>query len=171
MSATIADAASIPAETISEGKLFWRRFRRHRLAVAGLIVTLTLYLIALLAEPVGPFDPNHGNARLVYHPPQAIQWFDASGFHPHVLGYRLARDPVTLAATYVPDPKQAVYLGLWVKGDPYMLWGLIPGRIICSARSMRASRCSCSAPTGWGATCSAASCSARARRCRSASSA
>ncbi len=127
MSATIADAASIPAETISEGKLFWRRFRRHRLAVAGLIVTLTLYLIALLAEPVGPFDPNHGNARLVYHPPQAIQWFDASGFHPHVLGYRLARDPVTLAATYVPDPKQAVYLGLWVKGDPYMLWGLIPG--------------------------------------------
>jgi peptide/nickel transport system permease protein len=38
----------------------------------------------------------------------------------------LARDPVSLSATYVPDPHREVYLGFWVKGDPYYLWDLIP---------------------------------------------
>ena len=42
------------------------------------------------------------------------------------MAYRLARDPVSLAATYVPDPHREVYLGFWVKGDPYNLWGLFP---------------------------------------------
>ena len=74
--------------------------------MAGLAVTLLLYLIALLAEPIAPFNPDHGNARLVYHPPQAIHWFDGGGLRPYVVAYRLARDPATLAATYVPDPNR-----------------------------------------------------------------
>ena len=130
MSSTVADGAApqrAPAAIISERALFWRRFRRHKLAMAGLVVTLLLYLIALLAEPIAPFDPDHGNARLVYHPPQAIHWFDDGGFHPYVVAYRLARDPATLAATYVPDPHREVYLGVWVKGDPYTMWGLFSG--------------------------------------------
>ena len=130
MSSTVADGAApqrAPAAIISERARFWRRFRRHKLAMAGLVVTLLLYLIALLAEPIAPFDPDHGNARLVYHPPQAIHWFDDGGFHPYVVAYRLARDPATLAATYVPDPHREVYLGVWVKGDPYTMWGLFSG--------------------------------------------
>ena len=130
MSSSVADTSAGPVPpiaTVSEGRLFWLRFRRHKLAMAGLVVTLLLYLIALFAEPIAPFDPNHGNSRLVYHPPQAIHWFGGGGFHPHVLAYRLARDPVTLAATYVPDPNREVPLGVWVKGDPYELWGLFPG--------------------------------------------
>ncbi|MFC3789289.1 oligopeptide ABC transporter permease [Paenibacillus sp. GCM10012307] len=35
----------------------WSRFVRHKLAVAGLIVTLLLVLVALLAPLIAPFDP------------------------------------------------------------------------------------------------------------------
>jgi peptide/nickel transport system permease protein len=122
-----APAEALPIATTSEARLFWIRFRRHRLAVVGLVVTLLLYLIAIFAEPIAPFDPNHSSARLVYHPPQAIHWLDNGALHPYVLSFRLQRDPATLAATYVPDPHRKVYLGLWVKGDKYDLWGLFPG--------------------------------------------
>lgn len=132
MSASVAgpDDAAVPvaaAATASERRLFWLRFKRHRLAMVGLAVTVLLYLIAIFAEPIAPFDPNHSSARLVYHPPQAIHWLDGGSFHPFVVAYRLKRDPVTLAATYVPDPNKKVYLGLWVKGEHYDMWGLFPG--------------------------------------------
>jgi len=38
-------------------KVFWRRFRRHRLAMASLVVILLLLLVALLAPWIAPHDP------------------------------------------------------------------------------------------------------------------
>ncbi len=37
--------------------LFWRRFRRHRMAMAGLVVILLLILMAILAPWIAPYDP------------------------------------------------------------------------------------------------------------------
>ena len=127
--------AALPAtlDTASEGRLMWRRFCRHRLAVAGLIVTVLLYLVAIFAEPIAPFSPDKANGRLVFHPPQwvhILDWTPAGlRIHPYVNGYRLARDPVTLAPAYVPDPAHKVSLGFFVKGDPYKLWTIFPGNI------------------------------------------
>ncbi len=36
---------------------FWRRYRRNRLAVAGLLLVLALALVALLAPLLAPYDP------------------------------------------------------------------------------------------------------------------
>ncbi|HEY2132666.1 MAG TPA: ABC transporter permease [Acetobacteraceae bacterium] len=119
--------------TASEARLMWLRFRRHRLAFAALIVTILIYLVALLVEPLAPFNPDKSNGRYVYHPPQRLHLIDhtANGIriHPYVFGEHLARDPVTLAAHYVPDPSQHVALGFFVRGDPYRLWNLFPGNI------------------------------------------
>ena len=45
---------------------------------------------------------------------------------PYVVAYRLARDPATLAATYVPARSRSLSQ-VWVKGDPYTVWGLFSG--------------------------------------------
>ncbi len=45
---------------------------------------------------------------------------------PFVYGVERTRDPVTLRPVYKPDPKQMYPIKLFVKGDPYELWGLIP---------------------------------------------
>jgi peptide/nickel transport system permease protein len=37
---------------------FWRRLRRHKLAVAGLIVLTLMVLAAVFAKQLSPFDPN-----------------------------------------------------------------------------------------------------------------
>ncbi len=36
----------------------WRRFRRHKMAVAGLIVLILMFLAAVFAPVVAPYDPN-----------------------------------------------------------------------------------------------------------------
>jgi len=116
--------------TASEARLTWLRFRRHKLAMFGLAITLLMYLIALFAEFVAPFDPDKSNARLVFHPPQAIHFIDTEpdGWHLHLYAtaYKLARDPVTLQAHYVRDADRKIYLSFLAPGDPYKLWTLFP---------------------------------------------
>ncbi len=117
-------------DTTSEARLVWLRFCRHRLAMMGLVIVLALYALAILAELVAPFDPDRANARMVFHPPQALHLIDTdeTGWHvrPYVTPFRLVRDKVTLAATYVPDGARKTYIKLFPHGDEYHMWSLIP---------------------------------------------
>ena len=58
----------------SPARLTWRRFRRHRLATAGLIVLLLLALSAMLA-PLAPHDPNALSTSTRKQGPSAEHWF------------------------------------------------------------------------------------------------
>lgn len=127
MSGTVLAGGGL--ETASQAKLTWLRFRRHRMAMVGLTIVALMYLVALFAEPVAPFNPDKSNARLVFHPPQTIQFFDGWSFSPHVLPFKLARDPVTLQPSYVADGTRKIALRFFVTGDPYKLWGLFDGNI------------------------------------------
>ena len=104
-----ATAAVVPNVAVaSQWQLMWWAFRRHKLAMAGAIVTLILYIIAAVPGFFAINDPNQQNARAAYHPPEALHFIDrdAAGdlslgpwYHPD----KLARDPDTLAAIYKPD--------------------------------------------------------------------
>ncbi|MBV8531290.1 MAG: ABC transporter permease, partial [Candidatus Eremiobacteraeota bacterium] len=59
-----APSLPLPGNTVIEEELalsnvtFWRRLRRHKLAVAGLVVLALMVLAAALAKQLAPFDPN-----------------------------------------------------------------------------------------------------------------
>ncbi|USJ27702.1 ABC transporter permease [Ensifer adhaerens] len=115
----------------SQWRLIWIAFRRHRLAMTGAIVVLSLYLIGAFAEFLAPFDPNASSAKDIYHPPQMLRLIDrdAEGgwqLRLHVEGMKAQRDKFTLETTFVPDSGKKIYLSIFGKGDPYALWGLIP---------------------------------------------
>ena len=57
----LSDAASAPVRARSNLELAARRFARHRLAMAGLIITLTLIALGVLAPLIAPFDYSHSN--------------------------------------------------------------------------------------------------------------
>ncbi|MGO7367922.1 ABC transporter permease [Rhizobium ruizarguesonis] len=109
-------------------KLIWRRFRRHRLALAAGVVIFLIYLVALFAEVLAPVSSQTYDSRYTYAPPQQIKvaGYDAAGqFHPlYVNGYSMKVDPIALSRNYVPDPAVVIPLGFFVKGEPYRLWGL-----------------------------------------------
>ena len=131
VSAPMPGAAPLGGRVGEAGQaaLIWRGFRRHRLAMASLIVLGFLYFIAAFAEILAPYDPHEVNARYTYAPPQAIHWFedDSWRFRPHVHGLKVEVDPEALRRTFVPDPDVTYDIKFWVEGDSYMFWGLIEG--------------------------------------------
>ena len=135
--ATTLDPAITPAAPAAEAalasqwRLMWWAFRRHTLAVVGLVVVALLYLTAIFAEFIAPFDPDAAQARHVHHPPQMIHVIDETPdggwtFRPHVLAYKQVRDKFTLETTYQLDPSRKIHLEFFGRGVPYRLLGLIP---------------------------------------------
>lgn len=106
----------------SQWRLIWRRFRRHKLAMAGLIVTLAFYFVALFAEFLAPYGTDYLNDDYPYAPPQTVQF--SGGLH--VDGYTTTVDDETYEQTFTTDPSAEVPIGFFVKGDEYHLFGLIP---------------------------------------------
>ncbi|PDP88422.1 peptide ABC transporter permease [Glycomyces fuscus] len=133
--ATAAPATPAAADARGEAPrrtLVWRRFRRNRLAVTGALVLCAFVLVSVFSEFIAPSTPDAYNAERTYAPPQALHVVDTSdGFDPgmYVYGYRVERDPETLANTYTVDESVKIPVGLFVRGEPYEMWGLIPSDI------------------------------------------
>lgn len=55
--------------------IFWQRFKRNRMALAGAGVVALLFLVSLLAAVIAPCEPNAINAWSVLSPPSWQHWF------------------------------------------------------------------------------------------------
>ena len=122
--------SAAPRAQVGHWRLVWRKFRRHKLALGGGIVTLILYLVAAAAGFAAPFGPNDYDARFPYAPPQTLHLYDWTeegldlGLHVH--GYDVTIDTVALRRTYAVDPSKTYPVGFFVEGASYNLFGLIP---------------------------------------------
>ena len=113
-------------------KLMWWKFRKHRMAMVAGVVLIILYVCAIFAEFVAPFDPFTFNARFTFMPPQPVHFIDEKGQLQRPFTYEMVkrRDPVTFATTYAQDAtKPKHYLQLFSPGQEYRLWGIIPSTI------------------------------------------
>lgn len=102
------------------------KFLRHRVAVASLVVIAIFYLSAIFAEFLSPYDPTHHDTDYMFMPPQAIRFVDNGRFQwrPFVYGMTSTMDPNTFKTTYELDPSQKYPISLFVRGDPYKMWGI-----------------------------------------------
>jgi peptide/nickel transport system permease protein len=111
-------------------RLFWWKFRRHKLALASLVIVVLLYLVAAFAEFLAPFPPDLSNSRFTYAPRQPIHLLQATEtgwtFAPHVEGLTTKIDPVAVRRTFVPDPTKPIPVGFFVQSEPYLLMGTFP---------------------------------------------
>lgn len=55
-------------------QIAWRRFRRNRIAVASAVLLIALYLAALTAPVIAPFDPNRVNIMAQHERPNSEHW-------------------------------------------------------------------------------------------------
>ncbi len=111
----------------SQWRLMWWKFLDHRLAVAALWILGALYFAAIFCEFIAPNAPNQRDAARSYEPPQGIHLFHEGRLHrPFVYARIQHRNPETLARTYTNDTSRMQPVSLFVKGDPYRLWGAIP---------------------------------------------
>jgi peptide/nickel transport system permease protein len=114
----------------TQWQLMMRKFRRHKLAQAGLWVLLVLYMVVLFSEFFAIQDFSKRETKHILHQPMAIHFFHEGKFiGPFVYTYDRGNDPVTLQRTYTENKAEVHKVGLFQKGDSYKLWGLIPSDI------------------------------------------
>ena len=113
----------------SQWQLFRWKLARHRLAMVSMVVLGIFYLAALCAEFVAPYDPNEFNKDLVLAPILRPRFIDDAGkLHLRPFVYRLEKSVnENWQITYVEDRSVRYRIRFLVHGDPYKLWGFIPG--------------------------------------------
>ena len=107
------------------------KFRRHRLAIAGMIVLGVSYLLAFFCEFVAPYDILHRYPNAVTAPPQVVRFFHQGRFslRPFVYGLRSSVDMQTFQRVYVTDKTQQYPIRFLVRGDEYRFWGIFRARL------------------------------------------
>lgn len=112
--------------TFSQGQLIWFKFRRHKAAVVSIYVLAALYLSALLAPFLSPYNMNEGSMR-VYQRAQTIHFVGERGFQlrPFVYAVKESRDPVTMEKVYTEDTSGMLPIYLFARGWEYKLLGVI----------------------------------------------
>ncbi|XFA72285.1 ABC transporter permease [Thermosynechococcaceae cyanobacterium Okahandja] len=100
----------------------WQTLRRNPLVMFGLGVLVTLYLLAIAADIVAPYNPYGFQVDGALLPPTRVYWRSPSGEWPgpHVYPTRLG--PVNLETGERPlivDWQHPSPIRLWVKGSPY----------------------------------------------------
>jgi peptide/nickel transport system permease protein len=111
----------------SQWSVMWRRFLRNKAAVAGGIVVLLFYIVALLAGFVAPYGLQTRLTDKVYLPPQHIYLFDGGQFRPFVYEVTTEFDD-NLRRIYTPTENK-LYLEFFAQGEPYKLLGFIETNI------------------------------------------
>jgi peptide/nickel transport system permease protein len=108
----------------SPAQLFWRQLRRSPLAVAGGVLLVVLYAMALLAPFLAPYAESDIDRERFFHPPTPLHFRDADGhwhLQPFVYGSRAGADQ-----SYVTERTQRYPVHLFVRGARYKLLGLLP---------------------------------------------
>jgi peptide/nickel transport system permease protein len=114
---------------LSRQQLIWRRFKRSRPAVIGAVIVLMFYTGALFAEFLAPYSLEKRFTDQIYSPPTRLHFFDTEGnFHmlPFVYARKQTVNRETLELSYAEDTGLRYPVSLFVQGEPYKMWGLIP---------------------------------------------
>jgi peptide/nickel transport system permease protein len=125
-----ADSLAAPAPAgavggrigLSRRQLVWRRFLRSRAALAGGLVVVAFYLVALFANFLAPYGVDQRFIEYLYAPPQPLHADLQTGFY--VYGVQQTVNQDTLLTTFTVDPSRRVPLRFLVRGDSYPVLGL-----------------------------------------------
>ena len=116
----------------TQWQLMWRKFRKHKLAMIGMVLLIILYTLGIFCEFFATQDMAKRSTSAISMPPTKIHFVDENGnfsLRPFVYGLKQEEDPVTWKKYYVEDTSKKHYLQLFYHGDSYKLLGFIPGDI------------------------------------------
>lgn len=123
------DVESLRVEVASQWKLMWWKFRKHKLAMVSAAIVIVLYLLAMFSEFFAVRSGFTNNAKYALVPPQSLHLINNGKLGLYVFGLAYTRDPASLQRIWTTDKTVIIPVGLFVKGEPYKMWGVIPGDI------------------------------------------
>lgn len=110
---------------VSSWRLMWRKFRRHRVAMAAAWVLIFFYGLIPFVEVVAPYEVSHRHNYFMYAPPQPIHLFHEGQFvGPFVYPYSFTFDMGRFQRDYSVDKSTPQPIRFFCRGDTYKFWGL-----------------------------------------------
>ncbi len=97
----LAVKASVPMKSDSPSKKVWRRFRRNRLALAGLVLLVIFVFTALFAPLLTPYEPNRGDLRSRNQAPSRDHLFGTDDMGRDILARTLYGGRISLSVGLV----------------------------------------------------------------------
>jgi peptide/nickel transport system permease protein len=113
-----AASAAAPASRSAPRWRIWRRLRRHRLAMAGLIFLGLLILSAISADLISPYKPLDQAMTVRLKPPSPAHWLGTDDFGRDILSRILYGSRVSL---------QIGFVAVGIAGTIGVLLGLLSG--------------------------------------------
>ena len=112
-------------ESLSPLALAWRRFKRSKVGIAGGVILLALYLMALFAGFLAPYNIATQHRQYPLQPPQRILLLhEGRLMRPFTYPMVRERDPVTFRNLYVEDQRNPQPIRFLVRGERYRLLGV-----------------------------------------------
>src|SRR5262245_10312202 len=108
---------------IPQWRLMARRFMQSKLSVAGGIVLIIMYLMALFADFLSPYHYDAIDTNNAWAAPTAISFVNG---WPSVCGVSQTLDQATFTWVYTEDCSTTFPIKFFVQGYPYYLLGFIP---------------------------------------------
>jgi peptide/nickel transport system permease protein len=129
--ALTAEMAEERIYVASQTRLMWWKFRRHKMAVASVVLVIILYLGAIFAEFVAPYDPNETDTKFLFVPPRAVRFWgpDGPSLRPFVYGLKVHVDDESYRTTWTEDSAVQQPIHFFVHGYSYKMWGLVQSDI------------------------------------------
>ena len=103
--------------------IFWREFKKSPAAIAGGVLLITFYLGAVLAPAIAPYAMDFQTRELSWAPPTRVHIRDESGRFQRPFVYGITGESVA-EKRYAEDHAVRYPLRLFVRGEPYRLFGL-----------------------------------------------
>ncbi len=109
----------------SARQLIWWRYKKHTLAMIGLVSICGMYFTAFFCEFLAPYNKDTRHLEAIYAPITKIHLFEENGAlcWPFVRQSYLELDMVKNQAFVRDVPGTHFPIKFFVKGDPYHFWG------------------------------------------------
>jgi peptide/nickel transport system permease protein len=114
-------ARALPSVSLSPAQLAWRRLRKNRLAVAGGILLIFLYTVALFAPFIAPYGYSSQDEGVSFSPPMRVYFTPWPTAYGQKYAYNEFRERIYTDDTADPRP-----IRFFVRGEPYRLFWVIP---------------------------------------------
>jgi peptide/nickel transport system permease protein len=123
---TVAQAKkrrAVDVGQLSQFELMRRRFMQSKLSVLGALLLALMYLLAIFADFIAPYDPTRLDSNRQYAAPSPLVWANGG---LGIYGVKQELDQENYQYVYVIDTTTVYPIRLFVEGEPYRLFGLIP---------------------------------------------
>lgn len=112
--------------TATQFQLMWLKFRRHQVAIIGMVILGFFLFIMVFCEFLAPYGPQSRDSDYIFGAPQKLHFRTEDGqlSSPFIYGTSTAFDRESMQIVLTEDTSLVYPLKLFARGDPYKMWGL-----------------------------------------------